>query len=120
MWSHVGWDEDGGLGTVVRRADPVLRSADRTGKTLSTADVGQQDLVDLAQQTPRYRKRVEPHETVLQRVDVVRHLADRALRFVAGLGVEDVGQRRLRALDAAARERLAGDVRLDQQVRVRQ
>jgi len=116
---HCGRHKDRRLRTVVRRADPVLRSADLAWEAFSTANIRQQDLVDLAQQTPRDRKRVESHHAVLQRADVVGDLTDRAFWRVAGLRVEDAGQRRLGPFDAAARERLPGDVGLDQHMRVR-
>jgi len=74
--------------------------------------------VDLTEQPARDREGGEAGETVFEGLDVIGDLPHGAMGSVAGLGVEDVGERRPGPFDPAAGEGLTGDVGLEQEVRV--
>ena len=99
---------------------PVLGGAKLTGHPLPAAYPGKQAPVHLADQAHAKRQLVHLTEAPLEGLDVVDDLLDvGAGRLVARLGLEDIRQRRLRALDTRGGERLAQEIRANQQVWIR-
>jgi hypothetical protein len=84
---------------------------------LAAAHAGEQPAVHIADQTDPERELAQLVETPFERVDVVEDLLHiRIWSLAARLHFEDVRQRRLRALDASGRKRLAHEIRPDQQM----
>ncbi|MDA8045296.1 MAG: hypothetical protein M0Z30_08680 [Actinomycetota bacterium] len=102
-------------------SDPVLSGADGARLAFTATDAGEDYRVHLSDQTGAEREGFEAFEAPFHRHDVVDDLLDvRAGRLLAGLGVEDVEEGRLCALDPGGGDCFSPQVGLDEEVRLRQ
>ena len=105
-------------------ADPVLRPSKLARLLLAPAPPREQLLVHLANEAVRERKAsAQPRHAVLERGHVVRHLhhiVERHAGRLLELEQQEVGQGRLRALDLRRQHRLAPDVGVEKELRIRQ
>ena len=117
------WRHEGG-GPRARASDPVLRPAELARLLLCSPALREQDAVDLADQSIREGEPfTESREAVLQRSDVARYLYDivewYAWRLVQ-LEEQQVGQRRLGALDLRREHGLPAHIGVEKELRVRE
>jgi len=116
-----GWDERCRLDDRPWGSDPVLGGSDVSRLPISASNAGEDHAVHLSDQAGAEGQRLKALETRLHGTDVVHDLLDiGGERLPAGLGVEHLEQRRLRALDSGRGHGLPTEVRPDQQVRVGQ
>ena len=104
-------------------ADPVLRAPEFAGALGPATTALEQPGVHLADEPERERQGLEPLQAMHHGVNVVRDLADVVDRLAGlGLGLEaqEVGQRRLRALNLGGEHRLLADVHVEEQLLARQ
>ena len=117
------WRNEGG-GPRAGAADPVLALPELARLFFAAPALRQKDLVDLADQPQGERKAAaQPIEAMVERRDVVRDFLNVVQRHAGRLVVfkqEQVGQRRLSALDLRREHRLLAHVGVDEQRQVRQ
>ncbi len=101
--------------------DPVLGGSHLSGLTFTTPDPCQDRGVQLSEQAGADGQVGQPPKALLHRCDVVDDLFDvGSERPAVGFGLVDLHERGLGAIDARRRQRLSSEVRLHQQVRLRQ
>ena len=105
-------------------ADPVLRAPEFAGLPFAAASLRQQFLVNPPDQAQRDRKALPySREAVIHGRDVVRNVlnvVERHPRQLRPFEQQELGQRRLRALDLGREQCLFPDIHVEEQVGVRQ
>ena len=104
-------------------ADPVLCAAEFPGRRLVPANAAHEFLVKLANQPQGQRQLFQSLDAVFECGDVVTHLTQifgASFNRRPGFRRKQLPERRLRALDAAGKHRLAADERTDENVGIRE
>ena len=103
--------------------DPVLRAPKLTRSLAFSPDARHQALMDFPNEPKRHGQGGEPDKPVLQRLDIIGHLAyvgDFLLPQPCRLEEQQVGERGLSSLNSARENGLTANEGSDQEVRIRQ